>query len=249
MSQTTSVGNNRTGAASSERLSAEMIAGTREFGPSTSGSDRAIAEVRAMYARNAEPVGHVPRPTHAKGKAKMALEGMKGDAPVLFMDKLGERLAFERSGTRLYEAVLSKLDAYGSFDGGPDRAELEDILDEEYAHFRMLASTIEGLGGDPTAVTPSADLQSVMAKGIQDAIVDPRTNLLQSLEAILVAELADNDGWHALEQLAREGGKSELAQQFGQARRTEQEHLTKVRRWVARGQGRRSDGSGEQVVL
>jgi hypothetical protein len=45
---------------------------------------------------------------------------------VLLVDKLGERLAFERSGTRLYETLLSKFDSYGPFEGGPERAELEE---------------------------------------------------------------------------------------------------------------------------
>ena len=65
------------------------------------------------------------------------------------MDKLGERLAFERSGTRLYEALVSKHNAFGSFAGGPRKGDLEEILQEEFGHFTMLSSTIEQLAGTP----------------------------------------------------------------------------------------------------
>ena len=155
---------------------------------------------------------------------------------------LGERLAFERSGTRLYEALVSKHDAFGSFAGGPSKGDLEAILQEEYRHFTMLASTIEQLGGDPTVVTPSADLQATASHGIVQVIVDPRTTLLQSLEAILLAELADNACWEALIALAEQAGEDTLVQPFEQALVTEQEHLMKVRAWLAAGQGRTPQG-------
>jgi hypothetical protein len=32
-----------------------------------------------------------------------------GKEPIVFLDKLGERAAFERSGTRLYETLIAKL--------------------------------------------------------------------------------------------------------------------------------------------
>jgi rubrerythrin len=120
------------------------------------------------------------------------------------------------------------------------------VLQEEYRHFTMLQSAIEQLGGDPTAVTPSANLHATAAHGIKMVIVDPRTTLLQSLEAILIAELADNACWEALIELAQGAGEDELVKQFEQAHATEQEHLQKVHAWLAAGQGRtqdwRSDG-------
>jgi hypothetical protein len=62
--------------------------------------------------------------------------------------------------------------------------------------------------------------------------------LLQSLEAVLVAELTDNECWTALEQLARQGTYEELADQCREAIAHERDHLRRVRRWVAAGQGR-----------
>src|SRR5690606_31701525 len=124
---------------------------------------------------------------------------------------------FERSGTRLYEALLSKLEADGGFDDGPTRDDLVDILEEEHRHFALLVDVMRGLGGDPTAVTPSADLSATAPMGVVKVITDGRTTLLQGLEAILIAELTDRQGWESLVELAREAGKKELAQTFMQA--------------------------------
>jgi hypothetical protein len=40
-------------------------------------------------------------------------------------------------------------------------------------------------------------------------IVDPRTTLLQSLEAVLIAELFDNACWETLVELAQQAGEND----------------------------------------
>ena len=238
MNQTASQGHNRTGIAASEELAQEMQTGQQEFGPTSSGSRSAAGKVRIDYARQAESrgLGSVPPPKGLGKKAKAAVDTVLGHEPTLFMDKLGERLAFERSGTRLYEALISKLEADGEFDGGPSRDDLVDILEEEHRHFAMLVDVMRDLGGDPTAVTPSADLSSTASMGVVKVVTDPRTTLLQGLEAILIAELTDRQAWEALAELAQIAGKDELATRFMQAEAVEAEHLAKVRRWIAAGQ-------------
>jgi hypothetical protein len=154
------------------------------------------------------------------------------------MDKLGERLGFERTGARLYEGLVSKRRAYGSFDGGPEESDLEEILEEEHRHFQLLRRVMDDLGGDPTAVTPSANLVANATMGFPAVIADPRTTLLDGLEVILVAELTDNECWEALIALTRIGGEESLAGHFEQALAREREHLARVRAWVAAGQGR-----------
>jgi rubrerythrin len=216
----------------------EMLAGMEEFPPSSEGSAEDLAQVRIVYAQAAEPLGSVPPPAEGKGNRKAAANAANGAPRLLLMDKLGERLAFERTGTRLYEALVSKHEAFGSFPGGPSRDDLEHIRQEESQHFRLLQSTIEQLGGDPTAVTPAANLHATAAHGINMVIVDPRTTLLQSLEAILIAELADHACWEVLVELAQEAGEDALVEPFAQAHATEQEHLQKVQAWLAAGHGR-----------
>jgi rubrerythrin len=238
------MGINRTGIGTSPRLSDHMVDATKEFHPNHPGDERQIAYVRGDYAREAEPLGSVPPPPSLKGMAKTALQGLKAARPVQFIDKLGERLGFERSGVRIYEALLSKYDFTGGFSGGPERTELEKILNEEYEHFRMLEDAIRHLGGDPTVLTPSANFHATMSNGIVAAVVDPRTSFAQCLEAALVIELADNDCWDALVQLADQAGQNELVANFEKAIRDERDHLMKVRSWLAQAQDRASVPTG-----
>lgn len=234
----TELGLNRTGIGTSPKLTREMLEGTKEFLPAPNGDESVIAKVREDYARDAEPLGSVPPPATLKGAAKAALKGVKGEHPTQLVDKLGERLAFERTGVRLYGALLSKFDAFGAFSGGPSRAELESIMREEYEHFMLLTEAVKKVGGDPTVVTPSADLHATMTSGVLAVMVDPRTSLSQCLEAALIAELADNAAWEALGELAAQSGEDELVQRFAQAQQEEAVHLQNVKRWLAAAQQR-----------
>jgi hypothetical protein len=237
-------GKNRTGIMTSGGLGQEMAAATREFPPSSPGTAKAIADVRVAYAREGESLGATPPPSSLIDKAKSAITAATGGQPTLLMDKLGERLAFEHAGARLYETLLSKHEAYGAFTGGPSAEDLLHILHEEYDHADALERAIKELGGDPTALTPSANLAATISAGLPQALSDPRTDLLQSLEAIVVAELADNECWVALEELARQAGHDELAGGCREAIAHERDHLRKVRLWIAAGQGREPAAAG-----
>lgn len=232
------MGLNRTGIATSPKLTEEMLKGTSEFLPAPNGDENVIAKVREDYAREAEPLGSVPPPATLAGAAKTALRGVKGQRPTQFVDKLGERLAFERTGVRLYMGLISKFDASGGFSGGPSRAELEEIMREEYDHFMLLTEAVTKVGGDPTVLTPSADLHATMTSGVLAVTVDPRTSFAQCLEAALIAELADNAGWEVLSELASQNGDDELAARFIEAQREEVIHLQNVKRWLAAAQDR-----------
>ncbi len=237
MTQTPQQGDNRTGAMKVEERTREMIAATREFPPSSDGSAHAMAQVRVAYAHEGEGVGETSPPLSVLDKAKSMVTAMTGGQPTLLMDKLGERLAFERAGSRLYEALVSKHEAYGTFSGGPDAQDLLHILQEEYEHADMLERAIKELGGDPTEVTPSANLVATLSLGLPQVLSDPRTNLMQCLEAVLVAELADNECWTTLEALARQAGHDDLAAGCARAIAHERDHLRDVRRWLGAGQG------------
>lgn len=245
MRQSPRHGTNRTGIAAAGGLDAEMVAATQEFRPSSPGTAQAIAEVRVSYVQDDSALGEMP-PASFVDTAKSAITAATGGQPVLLLDKLGERLAFEHSGARLYEALISKHQAYGGFAGGPSAEDLLHILQEEYEHADMLQRAIEDLGGDPTALTPAANLAVNISSGLPQVLSDPRTNLLQSLEAILVAELADNECWAALEELAAQAGHDELAQGCRRAIDHERDHLRNVRRWVAAGQSRDGAAAGAE---
>jgi len=54
----------------------------------------------------------------------------------------------------------------------------------------------------------------------------------------LAVELADNDCWDALLQLAKNAGEDTAAEEFAVALVQEQEQLAKARGWLAAAQGR-----------
>ena len=213
------IGGNRTGMASAH--DGEGMRDIPNIASATSrGSEQAIAKVRVRYARAGLPHGTMP--------------DVEPELAVL-VDMLGARLSFERSGVRLYDALISKLDAYGSFERGPTRRDLEQIRNEEHRHMLMLEQLLRDLGADPTAFTPCANREIVASKGIADVLLDPRTSLLDGLESIVVAELADHEQWIGLVETARDLGRENLARIFVTNQTTEEEHLSKVRRWISAG--------------
>lgn len=232
MHKPTDIGTNRTGIAASPidgrrtEEGAQIDAAMPLDGP-------ALEAERVRFSREAYPLGSVPPPGSVKGVIKTTVQALKGHKATVFLDKLGERIAFERTGSRLYEALLAKFEAASVHEGGPTRAELEHIRDEERQHFAWLREAMIQLGGDPTAMTPSADVVAVASLGWVQVLTDPRTTLTQALDIILVAELADNDGWSMLIDLADGLGQDELARRFRIALDEENEHVAKVRSWLA----------------
>ena len=239
--QTATLGANRTGIATAKDAAQRMVEGTAEFPPDTIGNERAISDVRELFAKDAEPLGSVPPPANVQGMVSTAVKAVKGARPTQFIDKLGERLGFERTGVRLYEALISKYNTYGSFTGGPSLEQLEENMLEEHSHFSLLNEVLARLGADPTVMTPSADLHATMTKGILEVMVEPRTSFVQCLEALLVVELADNECWESLIELARQSGEETIVEAFERALEEEADHLEDVRAWLAAAQNREVD--------
>lgn len=228
----TDSGMNRTGAAMSPFDSKKAEQGAADgASPMADPAIERIADVRVAYSREADPVGTMPPPANIKGAVRTATNMVKGEKLPVFLDLLGERLAFERTGTRLYEALIAKHAAADAFPEGPTASDLKRIRDDEQAHFVMLTQALASLGGDPTSVTPSADISAVASLGIVQVLTDPRTTLTEGLKAILIAELTDNDGWEALVEYAEALGEADLAKQFRGALAQEKDHLAKIRLW------------------
>lgn len=244
---------NRTGMQRSPGQSQELVEGTDDFQPDVPLPDPGrdgLAETRAEYIAEGQPLGTIPAPITPVGMVKSAANMLTGNRLQVLIDKLAERLAFERSGTRLYDALITKYDAsfarggaYAdenddtarktSLGGRVTRDALLEIRNEEAAHFALVAGAIEQLGGDPTAETPCADAVGVQSLGLVQSVSDPRTSLAQSLNAILTAELSDNAGWELLIQLAEALGQDDLVEDFREALVREARHLQVVRSWLA----------------
>ena len=220
---------NRTGMQTAPELAEEMIEGASSAMPSSEGGAEDIADLRSQYIAEGYPLGS--KPGISVIDEADADEEEAGLA--VFMDKMSERLAFERMGTRLYEALYNKLETLGESSPGPTLEDIQQIGSEELEHFLLLNRAITEAGGDPTVQSPCADVAAVTSLGIMQVLTDPRTSLAQCLQAILSAELTDNAGWELLIQLADNLGYEELSAPFQEALAHEEEHLVNVRSWLS----------------
>lgn len=232
MEKTTPMGRNRTGIGKSVHSKA-MISGAESYTSTERGNGHDMAMLDKLYIRESGRVGSMPMPDTLRGALKSGMEKVTGRNPEVFLNKMGERLAFERTGVRLYESVITKCEAADdAHPSGPVTvAELREIRDQEVEHFLLLKDAIESMGADPTAQTPDADVSGVAAMGIQQVLNDPRTTMPQCLEMLLTLELTDNAAWELLIKLADDLGMEDLTAEFERARQQEDEHLRRIRSW------------------
>jgi rubrerythrin len=191
----------------------------------------AVAILRESYIADADALGSIPAP----GASRAGRRRAAGEREQVLIDRLGERMAFERTGVRLYQALQAKCDATLALDDPgipvPPRTQVQRIAAEEAQHYQMVAAAIASLGGDPTAQTPAANLAGIETAGLLQVLSDPRTTLTQSLHAILSAELIDNAGWELLMTLAEACAQGELVRSVETALLQEAEHLRLVQEW------------------
>ncbi|WAS96546.1 ferritin-like domain-containing protein [Nannocystis punicea] len=228
----TDIGINRTGIALSPVDGPLMTEGATARPPSSAGSARDAAILRFRYAVESGEIGHMPPPLSLRGVTQAAVELIKGHKGNVLLDKLGERLAFERTGVRLFDGLILKFEASGSWAGGPTLEDLVSFRADEARHFEWMVEAMTALGADATAMTPSADLTAVESLGVLQVISDPRTGLAQALHAQQIAELADVAGWELLAALAESLGHAELAAQCRLGLAQEHLHAASVARWL-----------------
>jgi len=207
--EATDIGRNRTGLQASPQLSKEMNDLVQPVSAETADASP-LNEVRLLYISEADPLGCVPQ---------------------AFIDKLAERLAYERGGTRLYDAVIAKFMAHQGELPSASLQEVTEIRNEEASHAALIRTCLEQLGADPTAQTPSADLVGVATAGFLQAAADPRTTLAQTLQVALAAELVDVASWEMLISMAEQMGQDGMVERFRKALDHETEHVAKVRGW------------------
>lgn len=260
MENTVTLGMNRTGMQMSPLNGSGMMDYANAHAQDAPADEGQMQAMHRAYVEEADKLGSVPVPGTLKGVVKATAAKMTGNRPEVLIDKLGERLAFERTGTRLYEAMIMKVsgvqgagdleppdndnaetDAYEALgtDGNlqavgsrVDLLTLQRIRGEEQAHMMLVRQALEELGADPTAMTPCADMAGVTAMGLMQTLTDPRTTVAQCLNALLTAELSDHAGWELLMELAEDLGHDEMAVRFSVAATTEAEHLSIVKEWL-----------------
>ena len=112
--QPTTTGQNRTGAATAvEGVRAMLDANARWAPPDP--IDTTLAEAdRGIYIIESDALGSVPPPVTIQGMLQSGLDKLSGERPEMLMDKIGERIAFERTGARLLVD-----ETYGDLTHGP----------------------------------------------------------------------------------------------------------------------------------
>jgi bacterioferritin (cytochrome b1) len=222
---------NRTGIMTSPIETQKMLEAEAALQPVFEGDPADFADIKVLSITEADPLGSVPPPASIKGMVKTGLKMMTGVKPQVFLDKLAERAAYERGGTRLYDALIVKFKTSGPAASGATLEELTKIRLDELTHYHVVVEAIRSLGGDPTAQTPSADIVGIETMGLMQVLNDPRTSFSECLNAMLIAELTDVDAWGLLSTLADDIGEDELAQRFREALLEENHHLQQVRTW------------------
>ena len=233
MATAAKVGANMTGVQMSPKDTKSLLEAVEQIRPDVPGNDKGIALERVKRAEEAARIGSVPVPGSAKGMLKTTFDMVKGKSPEILIDKLGERLAFERGGVRLYDAMIAKAKVLADGDSELVKV-LQHIRDEEFEHMNLVREAIVTLGADPTAMTPCADVAGGKAMGVMQVLTDPRTNLAQGMGALLTIELEDNAAWELLIELAEAGGHPNIAQSFHKAKEQEDDHLVKIKTLVRR---------------
>ncbi len=212
-------------------MTQSMVQGSEEFPPHAEDIAFDAFSMRKSYIENSEQLGSVPLPSSFRGAVKTGAQVIQGNSPSVLIDKLGERLAFERSGVRLYDALITKCK---SAEPSLDLTTLEQFRNDEAEHFALVRDCIVAMGGDPTAQTPCADSASMAAMGLMQVLNDPRSSIPQCVEAILMAELTDLAAWELLIELISDAGNEEYAGKFRQARMTEDRHMQTIKGWLER---------------
>ena len=143
------------------------------------------------------------------------------------LDLLGERLAFERAGVKLYDKILGRMRMSGDPQIHKVLARIEVNREQEKEHEEWLEEQIRALGGDDHAPSEKSILVKTEAEGIEQVVMrDP--NLLHDFHALLTAELADNAGWELLVELASEFGDRDAKKEFKKRLHEEEQHLVCV---------------------
>lgn len=150
------------------------------------------------------------------------------------IDMLMERLTFERTGVKLYDAILAKMRAARSPEVAKMLEQVEEHRNEEKEHEEWLEEQIRALGGDAHKKTEMAKVVEIESQGIAKVILDGDPELSHLFHALLTAELADNAGWDLLVQLADEADDKTAKKAFKKRLHEEEDHLLFTRKAVIR---------------
>jgi bacterioferritin (cytochrome b1) len=163
----------------------------------------------------------------------LRMEKLASRNPEKVVDLLCERLAFERAGVKLYDAIIAKLQRSNEPEVHRTLKTMHEHRAQEKEHEEWLEAQIRALGGDTHIETDLARLVTVESSGIEAVVMDGDNDPVHLFHALLAAELADNAGWDLLVALADECHDRIAKKEFKKRLHEEEDHLVFVRRAVA----------------
>ncbi len=139
MENATTVGMNRTGLQMAPLNGSGMMNYAQAKAGEAPEDHGDMQSMHRAYVEEADKLGSVPVPGTVKGIVKSTTQRLMGGKPEVLIDKLGERLAFERTGVRLYEAMMMKVSgvadvAKGNGNGGSAHRTLQHDNAEAHAY-------------------------------------------------------------------------------------------------------------------
>jgi bacterioferritin (cytochrome b1) len=152
----------------------------------------------------------------------------------MVLDLLSGRMVFERTGVKLYDSIIHKIDRRGEERYHVLLPTLRHHRDEEQEHAEWLSDQIRMLGGNPEEKTDFAELEAEESTGIQSVMLDGHNKVPHLIHALLSAELADNAGWDLLVKLAGDAGDGEARREFMKRMAEEAKHLVFIREAMIR---------------
>lgn len=174
---------------------------------------------KAIWEVDMDYVGEVSEVEHRQLQASLN--------EAMFRRKLAERLSFARRNVENLKALIGKCRESAD----PTRFErLERLLRDEERHVAMLLACCEEEGADDDCAT-SEHYVAVLVGGVAQIMNSSRATLESCFQAVLAAELLDNEGWDLLTKLASITGRDHLAEKFESASDDEFERLQHLRRW------------------
>ena len=162
------------------------------------------------------------------------MEKLAKNNAAFVLDVLSGRLVFERTGVKLYDSAIEKIERRSEPRYHALLGQLHQIRNEEAEHAAWLEAQIRALGGNPDEKTDLAALEAEEATGIKSVIVDGHDKVIHVLHALLAAELADNAGWDLLVKLADDTGDRPAKLAFAKRLAEEAKHLLFIREAVVR---------------
>ncbi len=145
------------------------------------------------------------------------------------IDLLCERLAFERSGVKLYDKILTEMKASQNPQITKMLEPMQEHRDQEKEHEEWLEAQIRSLGADDKKPTEMSRLVTKESQGIEEVVLKGTGQIAHLFHALLAAELVDNAGWDLLVQLADEADDSKARREFKKRLHEEEEHLILMR--------------------